>query len=177
MLHRLLRPIYILLLLPLMLSNFAFAQENTTAEEPAPALKTITLIYISKKDNQLRAFAGDELMYSLPVATGRNGCTPTGTFKIYNKSSQPGSKVFGPRWMGLNKVGKSGKRYGIHGTNDPSSIGKYRSAGCVRLYNENILELYEVTPLGTKVIITNDPLPPLTPPAAAAEEAVPETSD
>lgn len=163
-----------ILLISLMLSLFisgavAVAEEAPPTETPAPA-PTITLIYISKSDNQLRALAGEEVIYEVPVATGRNGCTPTGTFYIYNKSNEPGKSVFGPRWMGLNKLGKSGKRYGIHGTNDPSSIGKYRSAGCIRLHNENILQLYKVTPLGTKVIITNDPLPPLTPTDVVPEE-------
>ena len=43
--------------------------------------------------------------------------------------------------------------YRIHGTNDPSSIGCAVSSGCIRLLNEEIIELYETTPIGTKVIV------------------------
>ena len=43
--------------------------------------------------------------------------------------------------------------YRIHGTNDPSSIGRAVSSGCIRLLNEEIIELYEATPIGTKVIV------------------------
>ena len=41
--------------------------------------------------------------------------------------------------------------YRIHGTLDPSSIGKATSAGCIRLFNQDILDLYDETPLGTQV--------------------------
>ena len=41
--------------------------------------------------------------------------------------------------------------YRIHGTMDPSSIGKATSAGCIRLFNQDILDLYDETPLGTQV--------------------------
>jgi lipoprotein-anchoring transpeptidase ErfK/SrfK len=43
--------------------------------------------------------------------------------------------------------------YRIHGTNDPSSIGKAMSSGCVRMLNEDVADLFERTPLGTKVIV------------------------
>lgn len=41
--------------------------------------------------------------------------------------------------------------YGIHGTNNPSSIGKAVSNGCIRTYNNNIIELYNLVPIGTPV--------------------------
>ena len=41
--------------------------------------------------------------------------------------------------------------YRIHGTMDPSSIGKATSAGCIRLFNQDIMDLFEQTPMGTKV--------------------------
>jgi lipoprotein-anchoring transpeptidase ErfK/SrfK len=49
----------------------------------------------------------------------------------------------------------SGKRYGIHGTNRPDSIGRYASHGCIRLRNADITALYEITPVGTQVTIIN----------------------
>ncbi len=43
--------------------------------------------------------------------------------------------------------------YRIHGTNDPTSIGKAMSSGCVRMLNEDVADLFERAPLGTKVIV------------------------
>ncbi len=41
----------------------------------------------------------------------------------------------------------------IHGTNEPESIGTAASSGCIRMLNDHIVGLYEITPLGTKVIV------------------------
>ena len=46
-----------------------------------------------------------------------------------------------------------GDGYGIHGTDDPSSIGRAASHGCVRLRNEDIAKLYDMVPVGTAVFI------------------------
>jgi lipoprotein-anchoring transpeptidase ErfK/SrfK len=45
----------------------------------------------------------------------------------------------------------------LHGTNDPGSIGKAMSSGCVRLINQDVIDLYERVPLGTKVVVLGDP--------------------
>ena len=74
--------------------------------------------------------------------------TPTGTFTIVNKAVNPGGP-FGARWMVLSKP-----HYGIHGTNKPSSIGKTVSHGCVRMYNKDVIELFNLVPIGTTVKIT-----------------------
>lgn len=44
--------------------------------------------------------------------------------------------------------------YAIHGTNNPSSIGGFVSYGCIRMYNKDILDLYERVGVGTRVIVT-----------------------
>lgn len=83
-----------------------------------------------------------------PIAVGKPSTpTPKGNFKIINKAFNPGGP-FGARWLGLNKPG-----YGIHGTNNPNSIGKAISNGCIRTYNNNIIELYNTVPIGTPVKI------------------------
>lgn len=51
-------------------------------------------------------------------------------------------------WMGLSK-----KHYGIHGTNNPSSIGKFVSKGCIRMFNKDVEELARKVPVGTPVFI------------------------
>ncbi|WP_375515479.1 L,D-transpeptidase [uncultured Nostoc sp.] len=51
-------------------------------------------------------------------------------------------------------TGNVGREYiGFHGTPDRSSIGKAVSGGCVRMYNKNVLELYEMVKLGTPVLV------------------------
>lgn len=85
---------------------------------------------------------------SYPVAVGKPATpTPKGTFTIINKAVNPGGP-FGVRWLGLSKPG-----YGIHGTNNPSSIGKAISNGCVRMYNKDVLELANLVSIGTTVKI------------------------
>lgn len=83
-----------------------------------------------------------------PIAIGKPSTpTPTGKFTIINKAINPGGP-FGVRWLGLSKKG-----YGIHGTNNPSSIGKAVSNGCIRMYNKDVLELANMVPIGTVVTI------------------------
>ena len=54
--------------------------------------------------------------------------------------------------MGLNVPwGK----FGIHGTLDPYSVGWASSHGCIRMNNKDVAELYEIVPVGTKVVIVN----------------------
>ena len=117
---------------------------------------TITEIRVSKSQNMLRAYHDQRLVRSLPVATGVSNCTPVGTYEVTSKSKNPGGAL-GSRWLGLNKRNsRTGRQYGLHGTNDRNSIGYQRSHGCVRLFNEDVEELYEITPVGATVIIMND---------------------
>ena len=82
------------------------------------------------------------------VAVGKPSTpTPKGKYYIIDKVINPGGP-FGARWLGLNKRG-----YGIHGTNNPSSIGKKVSNGCIRMYNPDVIELSSIVPIGTPVII------------------------
>jgi lipoprotein-anchoring transpeptidase ErfK/SrfK len=52
--------------------------------------------------------------------------------------------------------------YRIHGTNQPSTIGKYVSSGCIRLTNEDIQDLFSRVQVGTRVVVL-----PGAPPATA----------
>lgn len=86
-----------------------------------------------------------------PVALGKLSTpSPVGEWTIVAKAVDPGGP-FGVRWMRLDVPWGS---YGIHGTNNPSSIGKAVSHGCIRLYNEDVVELYDLVWIGTPVSIT-----------------------
>lgn len=95
-----------------------------------------------------------KVIKSYPVAGGKE-CTPSplGTWIIVNKKSGWG-KGFGTRWMQLNVPwGK----YGIHGTNKPSSIGNPESMGCIRMLNNDVEDLYGRVSAGTVVVIYGGP--------------------
>ena len=132
---------------------------------PGRSLKVNTArfnILVSKAENTLILQKSDgEIIKSYLVSTGKNLSTPVGTFRIEEKLVKPlwykvGAVVepnspeyeLGSRWMGLSVEG-----YGIHGTNDVSSIGKHITKGCVRMVNEDVEELYAIVPSGTEVTI------------------------
>lgn len=124
-------------------------------------------IIINKKVNKLAYLKDGVVIKIFPVATGKSaGLTPEGNFKVIRKIVNPyyskkkiagGSprNPLGVRWLGLNAFGTPGNTYGIHGTNNPKSIGKYASGGCIRMYNKDAIWLYSNTPLGTAVEIIN----------------------
>jgi L,D-transpeptidase ErfK/SrfK len=87
--------------------------------------------------------------YSVAVGTAATP-TPLGDWKIAQKEMNPGGP-FGTRWVRLS-IPFGG--YGIHGTDNPYSIGKAVSHGCVRMFNKDVEELYEMVPIGTLVKIT-----------------------
>jgi hypothetical protein len=128
-------------------------------------------IDIHRDETRLTLTKGDLLVRSYLCAVGNDSIgksTPAGRYRIIGKIKDPpmywrnGTRIppgdwrnsYGPRWMSLGD-GKHGtyRRYGIHGTNAPESIGVHISSGCIRLYNDDILELYDLVPEGTPVII------------------------
>lgn len=105
-------------------------------------------IDVSTSKHQLKLFDGNQLIKTYPIAVGRILTpTPTGSFTIINKQKNPGGP-FGAFWMGLSKP-----HYGIHGTNQPSSIGHDVSHGCIRMFNHDVLDLSSKVLLGTTVYI------------------------
>ena len=105
-------------------------------------------ITISIAAKTLSLYRQGRFVKSYPVATGKPATpTPRGTFTIVNKQINPGGP-FGTRWMGLSEP-----HYGIHGTNNPASIGTAASNGCIRMYNQDVNELFNQVPVGTVVNI------------------------
>ncbi|TCP62580.1 L,D-transpeptidase family protein [Baia soyae] len=120
-------------------------------------------VEINKKTNKLYLYQDGQVTKTYPVATGRTkDLTPEGTFTMVVKIVAPGWKgipggdpknPLGKRWMGFSVKGDSGRIYGVHGTNQPESIGSNASSGCVRMGEENLLELYKLIPEGTPIWI------------------------
>ncbi|MDD4768112.1 MAG: stalk domain-containing protein [Desulfotomaculaceae bacterium] len=128
-------------------------------------------VLINKGTNQLALFENGYLLDVFPVATGRQPqFTPEGDWRVVVKLVYPAwrhpdggplipggvpENPLGPRWLGINALGTGGSSYGVHGNNAPYSIGTYASSGCIRMYNEDIVWLYERIPVGTEVEIVN----------------------
>lgn len=138
---------------------------------PQGALSEPRLL-INKGTNQLALFENEYFLNVFPVATGRQSqLTPEGDWQVVVKLVYPAwrhpdggplipggvpENPLGPRWLGINALGTGGSNYGVHGNNAPYSIGTYASSGCIRMYNEDIIWLYERIPLGTEVKIVNN---------------------
>lgn len=111
---------------------------------------------------------GKALRYGIGV--GRQGFTWSGTETIVRKAEWPdwipptemvARQPYLPRFVAGGPGNPLGARamylgntdYRIHGTNDPSSIGKHMSSGCIRLLNADVIDLYSRVGIGTKVVV------------------------
>ncbi|MFP4501526.1 MAG: L,D-transpeptidase family protein [Candidatus Hydrogenedentota bacterium] len=122
-------------------------------------------VEVRKADYVLVVHVDGEPVRAFPVGLGRGGSTPTGTFRIANKITDPdwynrGKTVktgdprnpLGSRWMGLaNDNGPT--VYGIHPTSESASIGGNESRGCVRMRPADAETLFRLCAKGTPVCI------------------------
>ncbi|MBL7116084.1 MAG: L,D-transpeptidase family protein [Kiritimatiellae bacterium] len=127
-------------------------------------------IEVSKARNDLLVLMNGKYFKRYGVATGKYERTPSGTFEIREKTVEPtwwrpdgksfafGEKenILGTRWMRILPTGDTppARGYGIHGTRDETTIGQSVSAGCIRMRNKDVEELYDLVPEGTPVTIT-----------------------
>jgi len=130
------------------------------AQTMAPATPK-RLIVVSLEDRKLALVEDGQVKKIYPVAVGRPSTpSPIGTFTIERRVTNPtyfhDGKVVPPgphnpvgsRWMGLNIRG-----YGIHGTNEPRSIGKAASHGCIRMAKADLEDLYPQMHVGDTVVL------------------------
>jgi len=104
------------------------------------------------------------------VGVGREGFTWSGVQSISRKAEWPdwhppaemiARQPYLPRFMaggpgnplGARAMYLGSSQYRIHGTNDPSTIGKFVSSGCIRLTNEDVSDLFGRVDVGTKVVV------------------------
>lgn len=113
---------------------------------------------------------------SFPIGVGREGLlTPIGTTTVVRKKEgpiwtptprmrkeKPELKAsYGPGLdnpMGTHALYLGWPTYAIHGTNRPFGIGRRVSSGCIRMYPEGIIQLYNEIPVGTKITTVNQPI-------------------
>lgn len=137
---------------------------GTTGYVPGKALKvtyTTFRLQLERAKFRLTLFDGCDKVRSFPVGIG-TGATPTpvgrfyltGLFKPPDTTTVYGVSIY--TLSGFSDVltnWKLGGIIGLHGTNDPTSIGRNASHGCIRMRNRDILALEKLLPLGTPIVI------------------------
>jgi lipoprotein-anchoring transpeptidase ErfK/SrfK len=134
-----------------------------TAEPPGTVIIDTANTYL-----YLTLGGGKALRYGIGV--GRKGFTWSGVESISRVAEWPdwippadmvARQPYLPRWVGGGPGNPLGARalylgntdYRIHGTNDPSSIGKHMSSGCIRMLDADVIDLYGRVGVGTKVVV------------------------
>lgn len=161
----------------------AIASEDFIAEIDTPSLASLDVPPLGSSDRYLPEAAqthlrldlsdrrvyverGEEVVASYPVAIGKAQTpTPTGTYQVFQmivdpiwqspwtgRVTPPGANsALGLRWIGFAQM--SNGIIGFHGTPTVSSIGKAASNGCVRMYNKDVVAMFEQVEMGTTVIV------------------------
>jgi len=130
------------------LASVSVRAADSTATTATVATRRVV---VSIPDRKLAVVENNEILLVFAVSVGKPSTpSPVGTFTIVNRIPHPTyyhpGKVIGPgprnplgtRWMGLSLRG-----YGIHGTDQPDSIGHALSTGCIRLRNDDVERLFE----------------------------------
>ena len=132
-------------------------------------------IIIDTPNTRLYYILGGSKAIRYGIGVGREGFTWSGTQVITRKAEWPdwsppaemlGRQPYLPRVMAGGPGNPLGARamylgdtaYRIHGTNQPDTIGRHVSSGCIRMLNEDVIDLYARVNVGTKVIVLpNEP--------------------
>ena len=148
------------LLLLAAIQTFAQSHPNpSTRSAPVQSTDSARRIIVSIPDHKLALVENGRVVKVYKVAVGApDSPTPEGEFRIVRRLSDPTyyhpgvvippgpDNPLGPRWIGLNLKG-----FGIHGTNQPGSIGHRASHGCIRMRNEDVEELFALVREGDVV--------------------------
>ena len=140
----------------------------SAADEPRAANAAATRrVVVSIPDRKLALIENDQVVSVYPVAVGGSvSPSPVGTFNVVSRVANPtyykpgkvvapgAANPVGTRWIGLSLKG-----YGIHGTDNPRSIGYARSHGCIRLHNHDVEELFERLRAGDVVELLGERTP------------------
>jgi lipoprotein-anchoring transpeptidase ErfK/SrfK len=142
---------------------------QTVSYEGAEAPGTIV---VKTSERRLYLVLPDGKAVRYPVGVGRAGkqwqgqsevdgayvepaWAPTAEIKRDNPSVPdliPGGSSHNP--MGARALTLTGGEYAIHGTNRPQSVGTYASYGCIRMFNEDIVDLFGRVRVGTQVVVS-----------------------
>ncbi|MGE0584948.1 MAG: L,D-transpeptidase [Flavobacteriaceae bacterium] len=129
-------------------------------------------IVIRTGERRLYFVTGRDTAIAYPVALGKPGKLWHGETRIRSKHVRPSWSPPEDVWrdnpklpavippgpsnpMGERAMVLARDQYAIHGTNRPESIGRYVSYGCIRMYNADIIDLFDRVRVGTPVLVTN----------------------
>jgi lipoprotein-anchoring transpeptidase ErfK/SrfK len=138
---------------------------GTTGWVRASAVTTYRVhsrIVVDLSQRRLRLFRSGKLAFETPVAVGSPATpTPRGHYFVNQRYVLPdGSGPFGPNALGISAHSEALQHtwvengpIAIHGTNEPQSIGRATSHGCVRVANDVMRQLFPLAPAGTPVIV------------------------
>jgi lipoprotein-anchoring transpeptidase ErfK/SrfK len=135
-----------------------------------PTRESPGTIVIDTPNTSLYLVVGGGRAIRYGIGVGREGFTWSGVRTIDRKVEWPdwippaemlGRQPYLPRFMaggpgnplGARALYLGGTVYRIHGTNDPSTIGKRVSSGCIRMLNNDVIDLYAHVNIGTKVVV------------------------
>lgn len=123
-------------------------------------------VVVDLSDMELTVHAHGYYVVRMPIGIGKDESTPIGTFQVTDKVVDPiyygpesvvaaedPSNPLGEYWIAFSDNDETIQGFGLHGTIDPSSIGKAESQGCVRLHNQDIEDLYHLLSIGSEVVI------------------------
>lgn len=129
-------------------------------------------VVVHKKTFRLEVFLGDYYIKGYSIGLGRDNSTPTGVFLTGSKLPDPNWRApadasgrrelvrhgdprnpLGNHWISLMRLPEEGGKlsdsdYGIHGTNEPQTIGKQASHGCIRMRNEKVADVFDLLVTG-----------------------------
>jgi uncharacterized caspase-like protein/lipoprotein-anchoring transpeptidase ErfK/SrfK len=148
--------------------NTALSAEKISTPKPKSIFESPIKqkIVVDLSDRRAYVYRGEIVQASFPVAVGKKGWeTPQGSFQVTDMQHNPvfrhfiTQKVFEPgsdnplgkRWIGFWTDGRN--EIGFHGTPDTELVGKAVSHGSLRMYNEDVVKLYEMVNIGTTVLV------------------------
>ena len=135
-----------------------------------PSREALGTIIVDTPNTYLYFVLGGGKAMRYGIGVGREGFTWSGINKVARKAEWPdwyppsemiARQPYLPRMtaggpgnpLGARAMYIGGTEYRIHGTNDPTTIGKDVSSGCIRLINEDVIDLYSRVSVGAKVIV------------------------
>jgi lipoprotein-anchoring transpeptidase ErfK/SrfK len=160
-------------------------EQDSSAQLPAqfrrqvvnfPSTEPAGTIIVDTPNTHLYLVLGHGQALRYGIGVGRDGFTWSGTQRITRMKEWPDwfppkemidRQPYLPRFMAGGETNPLGARamylgntlYRIHGTNDPTTIGKYISSGCIRLTNDDVSDLYSRVGIGTRVVVLPASMP------------------
>jgi lipoprotein-anchoring transpeptidase ErfK/SrfK len=160
-------------------SDYVTSDEGTVAPIPERLRRTVVAFDRNAAPGTIVIDTGNTVLYYVlgqgrairyGVGVGREGFTWAGVQTISHKAEWPdwhppaemvARQPYLPRFMAGGPGNPLGARamylgtsqYRIHGTNDPSTIGKFVSSGCIRMTNEDVIDLFSRVDVGTRVVV------------------------